>query len=165
MLEEHVIHRVGSTTPICVDTRIIAASNEALEERMADAGFREDLFFRLAEYVIVVPPLRARREDIPFLARRFLNEARDLLKRERIGIAPAALDLLQNYDWPGNARELRSVLRRAALGTGDAVSVAQIAGCVIGRGLRAAPRVCREPIGMPLRGRVATRSARSNARP
>jgi two-component system response regulator HydG len=69
-LEERVIHRVGSTTPISIDVRVIAATNEALEERIDRAGFREDLFFRLAEYVIVLPPLRARREDIGFLAGR-----------------------------------------------------------------------------------------------
>jgi len=67
-LEERVIHRVGSTTPISIDVGDIAATNQALEERIDRAGFREDLFFRLAEYVIVLPPLRARREDIGFLA-------------------------------------------------------------------------------------------------
>jgi DNA-binding NtrC family response regulator len=87
-LEERVIHRVGSTTPIKIDVRVIAATNEALEERIDRAGFREDLFFRLAEYVIVLPPLRARREDIGFLAGRFLDQARDSLARPRIDIAP-----------------------------------------------------------------------------
>ncbi len=91
-LEERVIHRVGSTTPISIDVRVIAATNEALEERIDRAGFREDLFFRLAEYVIVLPPLRARREDIGFLAGRFLDQARDSVARPRIEIAPAALE-------------------------------------------------------------------------
>ena len=153
-LEERVIHRVGSTIPISIDVRVIAATNEVLEDRIESAGFREDLFFRLAEYVIVLPPLRARREDIGFLAGRFLDQARDSLARARIEIAPAALDLLRNYDWPGNARELRSVLRRAALVTGDVVSAAQLAGCLTGRGMRGAPWIRPEPASMKLRGRV-----------
>jgi len=154
VLEERVIHRVGSTTPISIDVRVIAATNEALEDRIDSAGFREDLFFRLAEYVIVVPPLRTRREDIEFLARRFLDQARDSLGRPRIDITPAALDLLRGYDWPGNARELRSVLRRAALVASDAVAVAQVAFCLTGRGSRAAPPTRPQPDGMALRGRV-----------
>ncbi len=154
VLEERIIHRVGSTTPISIDVRVIAATNETLEDRIDSAGFREDLFFRLAEYVIAVPPLRARREDIGFLARRFLDLARDTLARPRIAIAAAALDLLRSYDWPGNARELRSVLRRAALVAGDEVSVAQLAGCLTGGRLRASLAIRPEPLGMPLRGRV-----------
>ena len=154
VLEERVIHRVGSTAPISIDVQVIAASNEALEERIDSAGFREDLFFRLAEYVIVVPPLRTRPEDIGFLARRFLDQARDSLGRPRIGIAPAALDLLRGHEWPGNVRELRSVLRRAALVTGDTVTVAQAAGCLTGRGARAASPIRPEPVGTALRGRV-----------
>jgi len=125
-----------------------------LEARIDSAGFREDLFFRLAEYVIAVPPLRARPQDIGFLARRFLDQARDSLARPRIEIASAALELLCGHDWPGNVRELRSVLRRAALGTGDTVTVAQIAGCLTGRGKRAAPLIPPEPGGAKLRGRV-----------
>jgi DNA-binding NtrC family response regulator len=153
-LEQRVIHRVGSTTPISIDVRVIAATNEVLEDRIESAGFREDLFFRLAEYVIVVPPLCARREDIEFLARRFLDQARDSLARPRIDIAPAALDLLRSHDWPGNVRELRSVLRRAALIATDAVAVAQVAGCLTGRGLRGAPWIRPEPGSMALRERV-----------
>jgi DNA-binding NtrC family response regulator len=153
-LEERVIHRVGSTTPISIDVRVIAASNEALEDRIDSAGFREDLFYRLAEYVIVLPPLRARREDIGFLAGRFLDQARDSVARPRIDIAPDALDLLRSHDWPGNARELRSVLRRAALVATEIVTVAQLAGCLTGHRLRALPTIPSEPGSMALRGRV-----------
>ncbi len=153
-LEERVIHRVGSTTPINLDVRVIAASNEALEDRMDGGGFREDLFFRLAEYVIEVPPLRARREDIGFLAGRFLDQARDCVARPRIDIAPGALDLLRSHDWPGNARELRSVLRRAALVATDVVTIAQVAGSLSGHRLRAMPPIRSAPGGMALRGRV-----------
>jgi DNA-binding NtrC family response regulator len=153
-LEERVIHRVGSTAPISIDVRVIAASNEALEARINGAGFREDLFFRLAEYVIEVPPLRARREDIGFLAGRFLDQARDSVARPRIEIAPGALDLLRSHDWPGNVRELRSVLRRAALVATEIVTIAQVAGSLTGHRLRALPQIRSEPASMALRGRV-----------
>ncbi len=114
-LEERVIHRVGSTAPVRLDTRVIAATNENLEGQSAAGQFRQDLFFRLAEYVIAVPPLRARPDDIEFLARRFLAEARASLRRPPLDISSAALDLLRSCDWPGNVRELRNILRRAAL--------------------------------------------------
>ena len=129
-LEDRVIYRVGSTTPVKVDLRIIAATNEALEDRIRATEFREDLFFRLAEYVITVPPLRARREDIEFLACRFLDQARTSLGRCPAKMAPSALNLLRDYDWPGNVRELRSVLRRAALVATDVVTAAHVAGCL-----------------------------------
>jgi DNA-binding NtrC family response regulator len=154
VLEERVIHRVGSTTPISIDVRVIAATNERLEDRINSASFREDLFFRLAEYVIVVPPLRDRRGDIEFLAGRFLDQARDSLTRPRIAIAPAALDLLQSHDWPGNARELRTVMRRAALAATDEFGIAQLAGCLNGSRVGATPPIRPESRSTLLRGRV-----------
>jgi two-component system nitrogen regulation response regulator GlnG len=153
-LEERVIHRVGSTLPISIDTRVIAATNERLEDRVSGASFREDLFFRLAEYVIVVPPLRARYEDVEFLAGRFLDQARDGLVRPRIGISSAALDLLRSHAWPGNVRELRTVLRRAALVASDGVTAGQIAGCLNGSRSRPPPPIGTATGATPLRGRV-----------
>ncbi len=153
-LEDRVIHRVGSTTPISVDLRIIAATNEALEDPAKSVRFREDLFFRLAEYVITVPPLRARREDIEFLAGRFLDQARISLGRPPLRMAAAALNLLWDYDWPGNVRELRSVLRRVALVTTEVVTAAHIAGCLTGHNFQASTLAHRELRNPLLRGRV-----------
>ena len=113
---KRTIRRLGGTKSIKLDLRVIAATNDDLKEQAKVGGFREDLLFRfLAEYVITVPPLRCRPEDIPFLARRFLTQAREALGRPPVEIAPAALDRLGAYRWPGNARELRNVMRRAAL--------------------------------------------------
>lgn len=120
-LEEHTIRRVGGADLIELDVRIIAATNHDLKDRANAGGFREDLFFRLAEYVITVPPLRSRPEDIAHLTRCFLAKARKSLGRPPVDIAPAALDLLHAYPWPGNVRELRSVVRRAALTTSDII--------------------------------------------
>lgn len=153
-LEDRVIHRVGSTTPINVDLRVIAATNEALDECIKNSGFREDLYFRLAEYVITLPPLRARPEDVEYLARRFLHEARDGLGRPAIEIAPAALDLLRGCDWPGNVRELRNVMRRAALTAGDVVTAAHIAACLNRALPTALPPMREEAHNASLRGQV-----------
>ncbi len=117
-------------------------------------GFREDLFFRLAEYVITVPPLRARPEDIEFLACRFLDQARTSLGRCPAKVAPSALNLLRDYDWPGNVRELRSVLRRAALVAADVVTAADVAGCLTGHTIRVPALPLPEPRRALLRGRV-----------
>ncbi|MGO9740678.1 MAG: sigma-54-dependent transcriptional regulator [Roseiarcus sp.] len=126
-LEERTVRRLGGTELIRLDLRVIAATNEDLKERVKVGGFREDLLFRLAEYVITVPPLRTRPEDVPFLARRFLTQARESLRRPPIEIAPAALDLLSAYRWPGNARELRNVMRRAALTASHVITAEHLA--------------------------------------
>jgi two-component system nitrogen regulation response regulator GlnG len=121
ILEERTLRRVGGTEQVKLDVRIIAATNSDLKKCINAGGFRDDLFFRLAEYVITVPPLRSRPEDIAYLARRFLTQARESLGRPPIDIAQVALNLLHSYSWPGNVRELRSVVRRAALTTSDIV--------------------------------------------
>ncbi len=125
-LEERKIRRVGSTEPINLDLRVIAATNEDLKALARTGAFREDLYYRLSEYVITVPPLRSRREDIPFLARRFLTEARESLGRPLAEISAGAFDMLCAHSWPGNVRELRNVMRRMALASSDTLSEADV---------------------------------------
>ncbi len=132
-LEEHTLRRIGATEQIKLDVRIIAATNSDISERAKSGCFREDLYFRLAEYIISVPPLRSRREDIAYLARRFLTQARETLSRPPADIAQGALDLLHSYSWPGNVRELRSVMRRAALTLSDIVMPEHLA-CSLSNG-------------------------------
>jgi two-component system nitrogen regulation response regulator GlnG len=153
-LEDRAIRRVGGAERINLDMRVIAATNDDLEERAKTGGFREDLFFRLAEYVITVPPLRSRPEDIAFLAQRFLTQARESLGRPLVEIEPAALDLLRAHRWPGNVRELRNVMRRAALTESGMITPAHLAVSLGGGGAAAAP--AREaPAGaVSLRNRV-----------
>jgi DNA-binding NtrC family response regulator len=129
-LEDRTVYRVGGTTPIRVDLRIIAATNEDLKERVAAGAFRADLYFRLAEYAVTIPPLRERVCDIESIARRFLAEAATGLGKPTPDIAPAALDLMGLHAWPGNARELRNVMRRMALMTCGAVTPRHLAGCL-----------------------------------
>ncbi|MBI4514990.1 MAG: sigma-54-dependent Fis family transcriptional regulator [Deltaproteobacteria bacterium] len=115
VLQEHEVRAVGSREPIAVDVRIIAATNSALEEHVRGGTFRKDLFFRLGEFRIGLPPLRHRREDIPLLARNFCLEACTDLGRPPLAITAAAMETLVRHDWPGNARELRNAVRQAAL--------------------------------------------------
>jgi two-component system nitrogen regulation response regulator GlnG len=98
-----------------VDPRILAASNVDLQDEVRQGRFRQDLFHRLNEFTIVIPPLRERRQDILVLARVFLEQARMELKKHIGGISEEAGKLLQEHAWPGNARELKNVIRRAAL--------------------------------------------------
>jgi two-component system nitrogen regulation response regulator GlnG len=121
VLEEREVLRLGGGRPVPVNVRIIASCNVPLDSEVRLARFRQDLYFRLAEFVITLPPLRERREDIPYLANRFLAEARMELKRAVRGISPEAADALVRHAWPGNARELRNVIRQAALRASDLI--------------------------------------------
>jgi Nif-specific regulatory protein len=119
ILEGHPFERVGGGTPIRVDVRVVAATNQPLEQGLQAGTFRRDLFFRLQVIEIRVPPLRDRRSDIPLLAEHFLKRFVRETGRKIRGFTPAALKKMQEYHWPGNVRELRNVVERAvALGTG-----------------------------------------------
>ncbi len=115
VLQEREIHRVGGSTPISVDVRLIAATNKNLEAAVKTGAFRQDLFYRVAVFPIVIPPLRERREDIPLLAKHFLKKHTSRADKSINGISTASLRLLLQYDWPGNVRELENAIERAVL--------------------------------------------------
>jgi DNA-binding NtrC family response regulator len=120
VLESRQLERVGGTTPISIDVRILAATNRDLEQAVKDGTFRSDLFYRLNVVRIPLPPLRDRREDIPLLASHFASRSARALKRPLVAIAPAARERLLQHDWPGNVRELRNAIEHAiVLGTDD----------------------------------------------
>ncbi|MDD5033444.1 MAG: sigma-54 dependent transcriptional regulator [Methylococcaceae bacterium] len=114
-LQERVIFRIGGNKAIPVNVRVISASHENLLNAVVQGKFREDLYYRLNEYIIFIPPLRERPEDILTLAIRFLAETCSELGRSIPEFTLSAKELLLNYHWPGNVRELRAVIRRAAL--------------------------------------------------
>jgi DNA-binding NtrC family response regulator len=101
------------------DARIIAATNLDLRQLMEDGKFREDLFYRLHVITITLPPLRAKKDDIPLLAQHFLAKYGDENRKPGLELTPDALDLLTQYDWPGNVRELENVIERAVVLTTD----------------------------------------------
>jgi DNA-binding NtrC family response regulator len=122
VLQERTIRRVGGNEAIPVDVRVVAATNHDLRKLVADGGFRDDLYYRLAVVTITMPPLRERPMDIPLLARHFLDKLAHASGRAPKGLSAEALSLLTAYHWPGNVRELEHVLERAvALSSSDVV--------------------------------------------
>jgi two-component system, NtrC family, nitrogen regulation response regulator NtrX len=117
ILQEHKFERVGGTETLEVDVRVIAATNKSLEKEIQEGHFREDLYYRLAVIPFHVPLLRERREDIPILARAFVEEFCAESGSRPKAIAPRAMSLLQAYGWPGNVRELRNLMERLVLMT------------------------------------------------
>jgi DNA-binding NtrC family response regulator len=118
LLQEQRFERVGGNELITTDVRIIAATNRPLEQMVKEDEFREDLLYRLNGFTIQLPPLRDRRSDVPALLEYFLRRAKSEMNRPQLtGLAPRALELLINYDWPGNVRQLQSVVRQSLLNT------------------------------------------------
>ena len=115
VLQNYEVKPVGGETPIELDVRVIAATNNDLEKEIAQGNFRQDLYYRLSVLMLTIPPLRYRKEDIPALVRRFMAHFRYKIGREISGFSDQALQSLCNYAWPGNVRELMNVIERAIL--------------------------------------------------
>ncbi|MGE5415380.1 MAG: sigma-54 interaction domain-containing protein [Acidobacteriota bacterium] len=115
VLQEMEIERVGSEKLRKIDVRLVAATNQNLEEMVRQKKFREDLYYRLAVFEINIPPLKERREDIPLLVKHMTHMITYLQKTKITGLEPQSISLLKHYDWPGNVRELHNTLERACL--------------------------------------------------
>jgi transcriptional regulator with GAF, ATPase, and Fis domain len=115
ILQEQEYERVGGGRTVRVDVRLIAATNEDLEQMVVQRRFRSDLFYRLNVFPISVPPLRQRREDIPLLVAYFLRALGPRVNKEVTEIAEEALEVLKRWEWPGNVRELQNVIERAVI--------------------------------------------------
>jgi DNA-binding NtrC family response regulator len=116
-IEERKVTSVGADRPVDIDVRFIATTNKDLHEEVERGAFRRDLFYRLSVMPVRVPPLRERPEDVPLLARHFVEQARRRLKKPVSGISPESLAALTRYGWPGNVRELENVIERAVIVT------------------------------------------------
>jgi len=121
VLQEKNFERVGGNSTITVDVRIIAATNRNLEMLIREGKFREDLYYRLNIFPIVVPPLRNRKTDIPLLADYFIEKYAREIGKEIGRISAPAIDLLMSYTWPGNVRELENCIERAIILSTDGV--------------------------------------------
>lgn len=122
VLQEGVFYRVGGTTPITVDVRVLSATNKNLKNEIEKGAFREDLFYRLNVVQLTVPPLRDRLEDVPLLANHFLDVFKKEAGLSALSISSAAMDKMTHYDWPGNIRELRNAIERAVvMGNGKTI--------------------------------------------
>src|SRR5450755_2202796 len=113
VLQEGKVRPIGSTEESDVDVRIIAATNKDFEKEIAEGRFREDLYYRLSVIPVHLPSLRERKEDIPLLARHFLEKFRKVMEKPIESISPEAMSRLEAYDWPGNVRELENTMERA----------------------------------------------------
>jgi len=122
VLQEKKVYRVGSSKPIDIDVRLLVASNKDLFDLLGSGSFRPDLFFRLNEFTITVPPLRERKEDIHYLVKRFLDITNAELNKNVKGFSESAIEHLMAFDWPGNVRQLRSTIRRAVLMADDLIT-------------------------------------------
>ncbi|PWU15068.1 MAG: DNA-binding response regulator [Verrucomicrobia bacterium] len=127
VLQEREVRRVGDNTPVYVNVRVLAATNEPLEKRIKEGTFREDLYYRLNVISIPLPPLRERREDIPLLTAHFLRDKVHPRSNRPYQVTRQVMDLLCAHDWPGNVRELENALERAAtLCEGEIIQAADL---------------------------------------
>jgi two-component system, NtrC family, response regulator AtoC len=149
-LQQREVERLGGTRTIPVDVRVIAASNVDLKEATRARTFREDLFYRLNVVPVTVPPLRARKDDIPLLADHFVKKYSREFKKDVRGISRTALPALTAYDWPGNVRELENIIERSvALATRPVILMEDLPLELAMQGT-SPPRNAREPSGLTL---------------
>ncbi len=114
-LQERVIERLGGRQEIPVDVRVVAATHRVLKKAIETGHFREDLYYRLSEVVIEIPPLRARDQDVLLLSKSFLSRYNREFRRKITGFSRSALELIESYSWPGNVRELENCIKRAVI--------------------------------------------------
>lgn len=166
IIQDQKFQRLGGNADISTDVRIIAATHRNLEEMVRTGDFREDLFYRLNGYTINLPPLRDRPEDIAILLEYFLNRARREMNKPAVeGITPGALDALQNYAWPGNIRQLQSVVRQAMLcTTGTVVGIDSLPKFVLNHDADSTPAVRNEAPSSTLTNAPAAQSPVSSLR-
>ena len=127
VLQEREVDKIGSSHPVKVNVRIIAATNRDLKTQVEDGNLRGDLYYRLSVITIELPPLRERREDIPPLAAHFLKRFSERYNTGRLNLADDAMELLYKYDWPGNIRELENVIERVSvLAVGNQISASDL---------------------------------------
>jgi DNA-binding NtrC family response regulator len=123
VIQEREFTRIGGVQPIKVDVRIVTATNKNLDDLVRKAQFREDLYYRINVIALVLPPLRERGEDIPLLAKHFLEKRLDEERRPRIEFGKEALELLTRYSWPGNVRELENFVEQAFIWSQNATQI------------------------------------------
>lgn len=127
VLQERKVRHVGDTRELDIDVRVIAASNRDLNEAMKSGSFRKDLFYRLNVVSINISPLRERKEDISLLVNHFIDKFNNTNKKKIVGISPEAMDIMLNYHWPGNVRQLENIVERAfALGADEVIEAGDL---------------------------------------
>jgi DNA-binding NtrC family response regulator len=113
VIETKNFTRLGGDKAVDVDFRVISATNKDLEKAIKEGSFREDLYYRLNVFSVLLPPLRDRRTDIPLIAKYFMSKYAQSMNKNVVGFSPQAMEMFTGYDWPGNIREVRNVVERA----------------------------------------------------
>jgi transcriptional regulator with GAF, ATPase, and Fis domain len=159
-IEEREVTPVGETRPHKIDVRLIAATNRDLNAAILEHSFRQDLYYRLAAFIIPVPPLRQRREDIPCLAALFLERAAQKLHKRIERLEPEVLELLTNAQWPGNVRQLQNEVERAVTiaRSGEPISLRHLSPELLGSGGRPVDTNHQAGIGIPASTASAVKS-------
>jgi len=132
-LQEKKIRRIGEAVEKPIDVRIISATNRNLEDLVKEGKFRQDLYFRISSVKIHIPPLRERRDDIPVLIYHFIEKFNKENSKTKIikGITPEALEILINYDWPGNVREIEGAINNACIFANEYINVEDLPNYII----------------------------------
>lgn len=165
-LEDRKFYRVGGSTPISVDVRVVVATNRDLEELVRQGRYREDLYWRLNVFTLDIPPLRERREDIVELMQRFLHEFSVRYGRPPVEVHPAVIQAMMEHPWPGNVRELRSAVERMVILAPDGAVGPELIPAILGHGRRSAPAAAAPPKrATPQDEREAILAALAAARP
>ncbi|MGH9427490.1 MAG: sigma-54 interaction domain-containing protein, partial [Terriglobia bacterium] len=145
VLQDGSFERVGGERPVKVDVRIVSATHRNLATMVQEGGFREDLWYRIAVFPIVLPPLRERKEDIPILAEHFTRRAASRFGLKLQIPSPENISILTSYHWPGNVREFSSVIDRAViLGQGERLEVGKALGVAADAAVRIKPNILQE---------------------
>ncbi|MBI4963574.1 MAG: sigma-54-dependent Fis family transcriptional regulator [Desulfomonile tiedjei] len=161
-IQERSFFRVGGRKPVTVDLRLIVASNQDLNASVAAGSFSRDLFYRLSEFTILIPPVRDRKQDIIHLANRFLIATNVELAKKVKGFSESALNTMTTYGWPGNVRQIKSVVRRAVLIAEELVTPEHLSLGEVGATSPendAQIEECREIVGLPLKEAVQRATA------
>ena len=148
VLQSHEIQRVGSDETISVDTRIVAATNKNLRQLIEQGTFREDLFYRLSVIHVTLPPLRARKDEIPLLFAYFGAEAAENLKRQPLRMTPRLRDFLLAYQYPGNIRELRNLIYRLSCLAGETADLVHLPADIRPRAMPVSAAEDQAPVSM-----------------
>jgi transcriptional regulator with PAS, ATPase and Fis domain len=146
VLQERTFRRVGGRQEQSVDVRVIAATNLNPVEAVKSGKLREDLFYRLNVFTVELPPLRDRREDLPLLIQRFLNEFNSINNKSVKAVDQEAMQILEQYPWPGNIRELRNVIERATiLAEGEFIHTSHLPPLLVTKGEETLPTMTLTP--------------------
>ncbi len=162
VLEQREFVRVGGVENISVDVRIICATNQDLEKNLAEGSMREDLYYRLNEITISLPPLRERREDIPLLVEHFLKTYNEQFNRQFPSLSPSTMRALEDYNWPGNVRELENLIKQTVVRGDEGIIISELRKRSLPSPTPSAPRITEDDLSLKRASQKAVEETERN---